>query len=151
MKFIWFFVKTNTQLSHIITITNLMIHIYQYTISKKKTIIIILTEYARPTCTTAAVPFLCQYILPLCEKPAGNQAVVLPTREKCLEIKESSCDFEWLFIANSKFGNLVPNCSALPGKYKIGMYIMHICIFCYICRKCFCKDRKFYMCRYVFQ
>lgn len=77
---------------------------------------VLFSEWATPACTAAAVPFLCQYSLPLCIPGQNGNRTFLPTREECMNIQNSQCATEWYFIKSyTQYSNLLPNCSRLPG------------------------------------
>ena len=72
-------------------------------------------------CSLVAVPFICQYLFPLCG--ADNTSLLRPSREDCTNISEYTCRPEWLLAKELGYGYLLPNCSELPknGKYQLSV------------------------------
>ena len=68
-------------------------------------------QAARPTCKDAAVPFMCQYVFPLCDSTTGQ--LYLPTQQECLQISQQVCSIEW-FLAKSLLSDYLPDCEKLP-------------------------------------
>lgn len=69
-------------------------------------------------CRSAAVPFMCQYLFPLCDNTTGE--LYLPTHEECLRISEQVCLQEWNLARLAGFGDQLPDCSRLSIKEASG-------------------------------
>ena len=63
-------------------------------------------------CQDAAVPFMCQYMFPLCDNDTGE--LYLPTQEECLRISNQVCSQEWNIAKQFGYGDQLPHCAKLP-------------------------------------
>ena len=70
----------------------------------------IITQYATETCQNAALPFLCQYIFPLCNVTSYSTDVNFITQTECINIRDALCSFEWNVVMNTPSASLLPNC-----------------------------------------
>ena len=68
-------------------------------------------QVVRPACKDAAVPFMCQYVFPLCDSTTGQ--LYLPTQQEFLQISQQVCSIEWK-LATSYLGNNLPDDEKLP-------------------------------------
>ena len=67
---------------------------------------------ASQACVSSLIPFMCQYLFPLCD---GNGTVHKPSRNQCIEISSAVCRDEWksaINILNLK--DYLPDCQHLP-------------------------------------
>ncbi|XP_065915301.1 uncharacterized protein [Dysidea avara] len=62
---------------------------------------------ASEECSTAAMPFMCQYVYPPCDDD-GNPLLV--TQEQCANIRDDVCTNEWILIMNTELRSLLPVC-----------------------------------------
>ena len=58
-------------------------------------------------CSTAVMPFLCQYVYPPCD---GNGSMQFITQEQCVNIRDEACKREWRLAMTTEQGNLLPVC-----------------------------------------
>ena len=63
-------------------------------------------------CQDAAVPFMCQYVFPLCDPTTGE--LYLPTQEECLRISQQVCAQAWNLAQQFGYGDQLPDCGKLP-------------------------------------
>ena len=67
-----------------------------------------ITEYASESCQAAALPFLCQYIFPLCNVSSGDVNYI--NQAECINVRDVVCPVEWNFVEISALNSLLPNC-----------------------------------------
>lgn len=63
-------------------------------------------------CKTAVVPFICQYLFPICNE-SGNASsgdLLLPSQEACMNISEHTCGEDFLGAAEI----VLVDCGLLP-------------------------------------
>ena len=58
-------------------------------------------------CSSAVLPFLCQYVYPPCD---GNGSAQFITQEQCINIRDDVCKTEWRIAMTTEQGNLLPAC-----------------------------------------
>ena len=67
-------------------------------------------------CVDAFLPFMCQYLLPVCDKTSGD--LLLPSQEECLTISTGVCRAKWELAAqfiDAAVGDYYwPSCDDLP-------------------------------------
>ena len=70
-----------------------------------------LSTLVRPQCANKGLPFLCDYFLPTCE---NNRDVHYPTEQKCNEVKNGPCKWEWSIASNlPNLKHILPDCSLM--------------------------------------
>ena len=85
-------------------------------------------------CQEQAVSFLCLYQFPIFS--CLEQQVILPTKENCERIIESTCRVEFTLAIKLGFDYLLPQCDTLPngidtsGMLKACTVNMSTCMFC---------------------
>ncbi|XP_065914487.1 uncharacterized protein [Dysidea avara] len=62
---------------------------------------------ASEECSTAAVPFMCQYVYPPCN---GDGNPLFITQEQCVNIRDDVCANEWMLVMNTELRSLLPVC-----------------------------------------
>ena len=70
---------------------------------------------ASQECVDAFLPFMCQYLFPLCNT-SGD--LLLPSQEECLAISTGVCQAEWEMAAQF-LGDRLPTCADLPQSNKL--------------------------------
>ena len=63
-------------------------------------------------CLITGLPFICQYLFPLCDCNTGD--VLLPSKEYCIRISGDDCQMEWALAKQFGYGDLLPDCNTLP-------------------------------------
>ena len=83
---------------------------------------VLLIGFPPSTCQVVGIPFLCQYVFPLCDCTTGD--LYLPSQEFCIKVSTVACETEWKILTNlPQFGNLLPVCSNLPvATYSSGTF-----------------------------
>ena len=67
-------------------------------------------------CVDALLPFMCQYLFPLCNTTSGG--LLLPSQEECFYVSSVVCQLEWELVSLFVYDRL-PFCDELPQVYPI--------------------------------
>ena len=64
-------------------------------------------------CKQAVVPFLCQYLFPLCNVTNNTSQgdLIVPSQEECNNLREKTCEAEWQVAKILGYGHLLPDCN----------------------------------------
>jgi hypothetical protein len=62
------------------------------------------------SCYEVIVPFVCQYMFPLC----SSDKLFVPSREICVNVSTGGCQQQWEDTINKSSGVSLPDCSKLP-------------------------------------
>lgn len=73
----------------------------------------LLTGFLSSKCQAVGIPFLCQYVFPLCDCSTGD--LYLPSQEFCVKVSTVACEAEWEMLTSlDQYDDLLPVCSNLP-------------------------------------
>ena len=68
------------------------------------------STFSSQECVDAFLPFMCQYLFPLCNT-SGD--LLLPSQEECLAISTGVCQAEWDLLSRVA-ADYIPHCADLP-------------------------------------